>query len=131
MRMLHRAKPIRYPGMTLRVLARGEPAMGPGRAALIEKIDEMGSISAAAREMKMSYRRAWLLVEAVNRSFSQPLIIAATGGKRGGGAVATEFGRDAVARFRRMEARASGSISRELAEFTALLRPSARPSRKR
>ncbi|MFM9972164.1 MAG: winged helix-turn-helix domain-containing protein [Burkholderiales bacterium] len=121
----------RYPGLTLRVLGRGEPAMGPGRAALIEYIDRLGSISAAAREMEMSYRRAWQLVEAINASFSQPLVITSTGGKRGGGAQVTALGREVATRFRRMEAGASASIRVELAEFTALLRPAARPARKR
>ncbi|MEQ1776286.1 MAG: LysR family transcriptional regulator, partial [Burkholderiales bacterium] len=57
---------MRYPGLTLRILGSGDPAMGPGKAALIERIDASGSISAAARDMGMSYRRAWLLVEAIN-----------------------------------------------------------------
>jgi len=130
MHMVTKAKPIRYPGMTLRVLARGEPAMGPGRAALIEGIDRLGSISAAARDMEMSYRRAWLLVESINRCFSQPLVIAATGGKRGGGAAVTEFGRKVVARFRRMESKASAAIRRELDEFTAMLQAAERPRHK-
>ena len=78
---------MRYPGLTLRVLSAKDPAMGPamgpGKAALIEQIDATGSISAAARSMDMSYRRAWQLVEAINLSFKQPVVVTATGGKRG------------------------------------------------
>lgn len=112
----------RYPGLTLRILARPEPAMGPGKAALIEAIDRCGSISAAARELEMSYRRAWQLVESINSSFREPLVLTATGGRQGGGAVVSEFGRDAVKRFRAMEAKASAGIAADIAAFTALLK---------
>ena len=56
----------RYPGLTLRVLGKGTPAIGPGKARLVDLIAATGSISAAAREMGMSYRRAWMLVAAMN-----------------------------------------------------------------
>lgn len=113
---------MRYPGLTLRVLSAGDPAMGPGKAALIAYIEATGSISAAAREMGMSYRRAWQLVEAINQSFSEPVILTATGGKRGGGALVTDFGRDLVARFRAMEEKASAAIADDLAQFTRHVR---------
>ncbi len=76
----------RYRGLTLRVLGGAAAAMGPGKAELVERIARSGSISAAAREMGMSYRRAWQLVEALNRSFRAPVIRTAIGGSRGGGA---------------------------------------------
>ena len=79
----------RYPGLLLRILAANNPAMGPGRARLVALIAEAGSISSAAREMGMSYRRAWQLVEALNKSFKEPVVLTAVGGKRGGGAVVT------------------------------------------
>ena len=60
----------RYPGLTLRILAPGAAAMGPGKADLLERIARTGSISAAAREMDMSYRRAWQLVESMNTAFT-------------------------------------------------------------
>ena len=100
--------------------------MGPGRAELIEGIARLGSISAAARDMGMSYRRAWLLVEAINRGFREPVVVSAIGGRRGGGAEVTPFGLNMVARFRRMEAAASSAIGRELRDFEALVRPEAR-----
>src|SRR2546423_11371178 len=90
----------RYPGLTLRVLGRRAAALGPGKAELIERIAEAGSISAAARAMGMSYRRAWQLVEALNRDFRAPVIETAIGGRRGGGARGTPFGERPLGEFR-------------------------------
>jgi molybdate transport system regulatory protein len=112
----------RYPGLTLRVLAGDFPAMGPGKARLIGYIDSTGSISAAAREMGMSYRRAWQLVEAINASFRQPIIITAVGGKRGGGAVVTDFGKRMVEAYSHMESKASEAIAADLGKYAAHLR---------
>ena len=112
----------RYPGLTLRVLAKDCPAMGPGKARLISLIDSTGSISAAAREMGMSYRRAWQLVEAINRSFNRPVVITAVGGKRGGGAAVTAFGREIVVEYYAMEEKASSAIAPDLARFGEHLR---------
>jgi len=118
---------MRYPGLTLRILGTNDPAMGPGKAELISRIEATGSISAAAREMNMSYRRAWLLVAAINDSFIEPVVLTAIGGKRGGGAQVTEFGRQLVVQFRAMEDRASAAIADDLARFTQQLhRPAAR-----
>ena len=104
--------------------------MGPGKAALIEAIDKSGSISGAAREMEMSYRRAWQLVEAINCSFTEPLVVTATGGKQGGGAVVSDLGREVVKRFRDMEAKASRAIATDIAGFSTLLKPAARSSKR-
>jgi len=112
----------RYPGLTLRILAEKYPAMGPGKAQLIAAIDATGSISAAARAMHMSYRRAWQLVEALNRSFSQPVVLTATGGKRGGGASVTPFGRELLQRYRAMENKASAAIAKDLQHFSRRLK---------
>jgi molybdate transport system regulatory protein len=91
--------------------------MGPGKAELVERIAETGSISAAARGLGMSYRRAWELVEALNRDFREPVVLTATGGKRGGGARVTPFGAAVVAAFRRMEGKASAAIAADLKRF--------------
>lgn len=112
----------RYPGLMLRILAKDHPAMGPGKAQLVELIDATGSISAAAREMGMSYRRAWQLVDALNSSFTEPVVQTAVGGKSGGGAVVTEFGREIVARFRAIEHKASAAIDSDVRRFNAQLR---------
>jgi molybdate transport system regulatory protein len=107
----------RYRGLTLRVLGRRAPAMGPGKAELIERIGETGSISAAARAMGMSYRRAWQLVEALNKDYRQPIISTAIGGERGGGAKVTPFGKRVVALFRSMENKACAAIAADLQRF--------------
>lgn len=112
----------RYPGLTLRILADKYPAMGPGKAQLVAAIDATGSISAAARAMNMSYRRAWQLVEAINSSFSQPVVVTATGGKRGGGARVTPFGRELVRRYQAMEKKASAAIAKDLQLFSRHLK---------
>jgi len=114
----------RYPGLTLRIIARGQPAMGPGKAELVSQIEASGSISAAARAMGMSYRRAWLLVEAINASYTEAVVLTAIGGKRGGGAKVTDFGRRLVAEFRAMEDKASAVIADDLARFRKHLRES-------
>jgi molybdate transport system regulatory protein len=112
----------RYRGLTLRVLGKGAPAMGPGKAELVDRIAATGSISAAARAMRMSYRRAWQLVEALNRDYRQPVVATAIGGRRGGGAQVTPFGRRLVARFHAMENKASAAIGADLKRFMAELK---------
>ena len=102
----------------MRVLAGDFPAMGPGKARLITLIDSTGSISAAAREMGMSYRRAWQLVDAINSSFTEPLVTTAVGGKRGGGAAVTPFGKRVVEAYYRMEEKASAAIASDVSEFS-------------
>jgi molybdate transport system regulatory protein len=119
----------RYPGLTLRVMAGDFPAMGPGRARLIALIDSTGSISAAAREMGMSYRRAWQLVDAINESFNQPVVTTAVGGRKGGGAVVTDFGKQIVDAYHQMESKASAVIATDLGKYTANLRKPAPKSR--
>lgn len=115
---------MRYPGLTLRILGSGNPAMGPGKAELISRIDATGSISAAAREMDMSYRRAWQLVQSINTSFSEPVVVTAIGGKRGGGSSVTDYGRALVAQFHSMEDKASAVIADDLAQIAEQLRNS-------
>ena len=111
-----------YPGLLLRVLAGKDLAMGPGKARLVSLIDDTGSISAAARTMNMSYRRAWQLVDALNRSFSEPVVVTAVGGRRGGGAAVTDFGRRLVASYHDMEQKASDAIAADLVEFSSHLK---------
>ena len=112
----------RYRGLTLRVLGKSAAAMGPGKAELIERIARTGSISAAARAMGMSYRRAWQLVQSLNRTFREQVITTATGGMRGGGARVTPFGTRLATRFRAMEHKASAAIASDLRHFAGQLR---------
>lgn len=106
----------------IRLLIGSATALGPGKAALLEEIGRTGSISAAARAMGMSYRRAWLLVDAVNASFKAPLVETATGGRGGGGARLTGFGREVLARYRAIERTAIDAVAPELADFAAFMR---------
>ena len=112
----------RYRGLTLRVMKGRKPAIGPGKAELVDHIARTGSISAAARAMGMSYRRAWQLVEAMNRACREPVVITAVGGKRGGGAEVTPFGRRLVRLFHAMEGKASSAIATDLKRLEDYLR---------
>ena len=105
----------------LRISFKKSIAMGPGKADLLDAIAQTGSISAAARLLGMSYRRAWLLVETMNECFRSPLVETATGGQHGGGAQVTDLGHEVVQRYRSMEKKAAASVSREMADFAALL----------
>ena len=87
----------------LRILFDDAERLGPGKVALLEAIAAEGSISGAARMMGMSYRRAWLLVEAMNDMFIEPVTETAQGGAHGGGASLTPFGHQVVARYRSIE----------------------------
>ncbi|MGF9695006.1 winged helix-turn-helix domain-containing protein [Rhizobium sp. 0TCS1.26] len=97
--------------------------LGRGKIALLEHIRETGSISAAGRAMDMSYRRAWLLVDALNRMFDEPAVEPQRGGKQGGGAQLTAFGEQLVARFRAMEVRLEDALADDLAWLNARRAP--------
>lgn len=92
--------------LTLRIDFDGERAIGPGKIKLLELIDALGSISAAGRSMGMSYRRAWLLVDSLNRCFREPLVASHAGGAHGGGAGLTAAGDAIVRHYRAVEAAA-------------------------
>ena len=105
----------------IRILIGSATALGPGKVDLLEAITASGSISAAARAMGMSYRRAWLLVDAMNRCFDDNLVITSTGGRGGGGARVTPLGGEVLRRYREMEAKAQDSVRGEVAAFAGLL----------
>ena len=106
----------------LKVSFRKSIAMGPGKAALLDAISKNGSISAAARELGMSYRRAWILVNTMNNSFLSPLVETLTGGKRGGGARVTEFGEEVLYQYRSIEEKATKSVRTEMRRFSEYMR---------
>jgi molybdate transport system regulatory protein len=105
----------------IRIMFRKAIAMGPGKADLLKAIDQTGSISAGARALGMSYRRAWLLVDTMNQSFKSPVVETLTGGQKGGGARVTETGHEVLQRYREMEAKAAASVKKDLAEFMRLM----------
>ena len=96
----------------IRILFGSATTLGPGKARVLETISATGSISATARELGMSYRRCWMLVDSLNHCFCEPVITTATGGANGGGAAITPFGREIIRRYRDIEikARAFGAI---------------------
>ncbi len=100
--------------LTLRVDFGDERAVGPGKIKLLELIDEHGSIAAAGRAMDMSYRRAWLLIDNMNRCFRKPLVQKQMGGNGGGGAALTAFGRQVVKHYRDMEQEAGAAVAGHL-----------------
>ncbi len=106
---------------SIRILFGAASSLGPGKIALLESISRTGSISGAAREMGMSYRRAWLLVEAMNTAFTKPVVMAVTGGKRGGGAEVTVFGLSLLERYRKIEAKAAAAVVVDLKALAKML----------
>ena len=106
-------KPL--PSLSVRIDLDDRERIGPGKIQLLEKIDEFGSISAAGRAMDMSYKRAWDLVDEINRICRRPAVERQTGGKNGGGAALTPFGTSLVARYRKIERDAASAVRKELA----------------
>ena len=112
-------KPTRHPEAGYITRARiwiekdGELYLGGGRVILLERLDEMGSIAAAARSMKLSYRNAWLWIEAMNRLAPSPLVEKTAGGVHGGHARLTQQGHDAIAYYKKLQAKLEKAIEQE------------------
>lgn len=105
-----------------RVMLDDEIAFGPGKADLLRAIETTGSISAAGKHLGMSYRRAWLLVDAINRCFQQPLVETATGGTQGGGTRLTPMGLDVLQRYQQLQKDILTLSEQHFPEFKPLLR---------
>ena len=117
--------------LSIRIDFEGAEAFGPGKARLLELIEEQGSIRGAAAAMNMSYRHAWLLLQAVEDTFGAPVISTATGGAKGGGAKLTELGKTILARYRSIETQASDATAGELTELIKAASGSTPEERKR
>ena len=100
--------------LTVRVDFGAQRAFGPGKVRLLEAIGAAGSISRAGRTLGMSYRRAWLLVDDMNRSFRAAVVVTKGGGAKGGGAALTAFGRALIEKYRAIEARATAATKPQL-----------------
>lgn len=105
-----------------RIMLDEEIAFGPGKADLLDAIQATGSISAAGKQLGMSYRRAWMLVDSMNRCFQQPLVQTATGGTQGGGTQLTELGEDILKRYRQLQKQINQLSEQQFPEFKSQLR---------
>jgi molybdate transport system regulatory protein len=112
--------------LSIRIDLASGARIGPGKIALLEAIRSTGSISAAARSLGMSYRRAWLLVEEINQTLREPAVTAEAGGARGGGAVVTPVGERMVDLYRLIESQARTAAGEEFRAIGKLIRPRAR-----
>ncbi|MDB5570479.1 MAG: modE [Hyphomicrobiales bacterium] len=107
--------------LTIRLDFDARRQLGHGKVRLLELIDAHGSISSAARAMGMSYRKAWLLSDEVNRMFAEPAFATRLGGKGGGQAQLTPFGRELVSLYRRIEADTQARFGQEIQALEAAL----------
>ena len=114
-------RPDQTPRLRIRIVFGDRGMIGPGKAELLDRIGQTGSIAAAGREMGMSYKRAWMLIETLNAMFHAPLVESTRGGPGGGGAVLTETGRMVLDHYRAFEAEASGAGAAHLDALSALL----------
>src|SRR5436309_935790 len=114
-------KPAPRVQFRVRVTKGDDIAVGPGKVDLLEAIATAGSITAAARQLGMSYRRAWLLVDTMNRCFRKPAVEAEAGGKRGGGARLTALGAEVAQRYRRIERRAAQASAADILALKRLI----------
>ena len=117
--------PSAKPAVQFRVrISKGDDiAIGPGKVDLLEAIGETGSITSAAKRLGMSYRRAWLLIDTMNRCFRSPVVETEAGGRRGGGTRLTAVGAEAVRRYRSAEKLAARAAAIELRKLQRLLEP--------
>jgi molybdate transport system regulatory protein len=126
-------KTMGSPNVRLRIDFDSSRALGPGKVGLLEAVARTGSLTAAAAECGMSYKRAWVLLRSVNELFGAPLATMAKGGRGGGGgARVTAIGREVIAAYRLVERKADAAVSRAFARFPVpATRRAARPAVKR
>ncbi|MFL9991397.1 LysR family transcriptional regulator [Paraburkholderia sediminicola] len=116
------AKPRPEVRFRMRIRNGDAVALGPGKVELLEAVREYGSISAAARSLGMSYRRAWLLIDELNRSLKAPATHSEQGGQSGGGCTLTPVGERIIHLYREVEVEAQRSCAKQIAELTKLIR---------
>ncbi|KQT42136.1 MULTISPECIES: winged helix-turn-helix domain-containing protein [unclassified Methylophilus] len=108
--------------LKIRISHEGNTALGPGKIELLQMIEQHGSISAAAKQMQMSYRRAWELVDVMNRCFDQVVVLSSTGGTHGGGAQVTEFGKSLIGAYQQILKKSAEAAADELDLITRHLK---------
>ncbi len=106
----------------IRIVFADNHMIGPGKMELLERIARTGSIAAAGREMRMSYKRAWQIVEALNATFKEPLVLTTRGGAQHGGTTLTESGEAVLRQYRMIEAEAESACKDNLRHLEALLK---------
>lgn len=111
--------------LKLRVKICSFAALGPGKANLLEAVDRHGSITAAAKDLGMSYRRAWMLIDEMNRAFRAPVVGTVSGGKAGGGTRLTDIGHEVLAIYRDVQQRAEAAVVEPLQRLEKLVGPNA------
>jgi molybdate transport system regulatory protein len=116
------------PRLTFRLILGDDIALGPGKVQLLEAIKDTGSIAAAGRAMGMSYKRAWHLVDTMNRCFESPLVEASKGGAHGGGAQLTPRALEVIDLYRHLEIQARKATETEMAKLSRHLATHADPS---
>jgi molybdate transport system regulatory protein len=105
-----------------RLMTGDEIALGPGKADLLEAVAETGSIAEAARQLDLSYMRAWSMIKTMNQSFQEPVVAKNRGGETHGGATVTEFGHKVLKLYRQMEAKAAKATAKESTLLLSLLK---------
>ncbi len=119
-------KGSRMAWLSIRIdFAPGE-RVGPGKIELLEQIATHGSIAAGGRAMEMSYRRAWELVEELNKIFGEPVVVSRTGGRKGGGAALSPLGLSLISRYRAMERAANAAVKSHLKSLETEIESAAR-----
>jgi molybdate transport system regulatory protein len=115
--------------LSIRIDFSKDQRVGPGKISLLEQIAALGSISAGGRSLKMSYRRAWELIEELNAIFGEPVVTSKAGGKRGGGAALTPLGLALISRYRAIERAAASAAEPHMAALNRELGPAGKKRR--
>lgn len=114
--IIPRDKPLKITGV-IRIEGEEERFIGPGRIELLEGIRETGSISKAAKKMNMSYKKAWDMIQSMNRQTTKPIVLTQTGGEKGGGTRVSPEGIELIVAFRKLQAEVQASWDKQLAIF--------------
>lgn len=115
------------PRLSVSIVFESGARIGSGKFRLLQSIHDTGSISAAARDMGMDYKRAWVLLNSINQAFTEPVVVASPGGAGGGGARLTPFGLEVLARYHKIADRAAALAVDDLAVLAKRARPEAGP----
>ena len=128
--MAHKRAPRAYPSIRFRIDFSPRSCVGPGKIALLEQIERCGSLSQAARNLNMSYRRAWQLLDGLNRCFVEPVVRTAKGGSRGGGATLTLLGERLIHVYRTFEVKIEVRTAQYFGPFQVRVEKKTRPANK-